>query len=67
MNERLNNRSMNLQLRPSKTKSNYITSLESRMIYRNSKYIPKQNKPTNWKLIEYNEIKMGTDFNKFNE
>ena len=40
------------------------------MIYRNSKYIPKQNKPTNWKLTEYNEyneIKMGTDFNKFNE
>ena len=37
------------------------------MIYRNSKYIPKQNKPTNWKLIEYNEIKMGTDFNEFNE
>ena len=37
------------------------------MIYRNSKYIPKQNKPTNWKLTEYNEIKMRTDFNKFNE
>ena len=36
-----------------KTKSNYITSLKSRMIYRNSKYIPKQNKPTNWKFIDY--------------
>ena len=49
INERLNNRSMNLQLRPSPT----ITSLESKMIYRNSKYILKQNKPTNCKFIEY--------------
>ena len=44
MTKRLNNRSMNLQINEFtvRTKSNYITSLESRMIYRNSKYIPKQ-------------------------
>ena len=49
MNEHLNN----INQFTVKTKSNYITSLESRMIYRNSKYIPKQNKLTNWKFIEY--------------
>ena len=34
-----------------KTKSNYILSLESRMIYRKSKYIPKQNQKTDNLLI----------------